>query len=90
MLLFSFCLYDAAVAIFGHNLPDRLRTNVLGVQGTMGFGFLASVVLTSNPFARLLEAPDNGKPQYNPARPRTGDPSAVPEFRLSDTAMSVV
>jgi cytochrome c-type biogenesis protein CcmF len=53
-------LFGAAVALFGHNLPDRLRTNVLGVQGMLGFGFLAFVVLTSNPFARLLQAPDNG------------------------------
>jgi cytochrome c-type biogenesis protein CcmF len=30
VLILSLC--GAAVAIFGHNLPDRLRTNVLGVQ----------------------------------------------------------
>ncbi|MBO0756925.1 MAG: heme lyase NrfEFG subunit NrfE, partial [Bradyrhizobiaceae bacterium] len=53
-------LFGAAVALFGRNLPDRLRTDVLGVHGMVGFGFLAFVALTSNPFARLVQAPDNG------------------------------
>src|SRR3974390_2515220 len=53
-------LFGAAVAIFGCNLPDRLRINVLGVHGMMGFGFLAFIVFTSNPFARLEQAPDDG------------------------------
>ena len=45
-------LFGAAVPIFGHNLPDRLRINVLGVHGMLGMGFLAFITLTSNPFAR--------------------------------------
>jgi cytochrome c-type biogenesis protein CcmF len=53
-------LFGAAVAVFGRNLPDRLRTDVLGVHGMVGFGFLAFVALTSNPFARLAQAPDDG------------------------------
>jgi cytochrome c-type biogenesis protein CcmF len=53
-------LFGAAVALFGRNLPDRLRVNVLGVHGMLGFGFLAFVALTSNPFARLAQAPDDG------------------------------
>jgi len=53
-------LFGAAVAIFGRNLPDRLRINVLGVHGLVGFGFLAFIALTSNPFARLAQAPDDG------------------------------
>ena len=53
-------LFGAAVAIFGGNLPDRLRINVLGVHGMVGLGFLAFIVLTSNPFARLAEAPNDG------------------------------
>ena len=46
-------LFGAAVAVFGRNLPDRLRINALGVQGMVGCGFLAFIALTSNPFARL-------------------------------------
>jgi cytochrome c-type biogenesis protein CcmF len=53
-------LFGAAVAIFGRNLPDRLRINVLGVHGLVGFGFLAFIVFTSNPFARLAQAPADG------------------------------
>ena len=37
VLILSLC--GAAVAIFGHNLPDRLRTNVLGVQARWDSGF---------------------------------------------------
>ena len=43
-------LFGAAVAVFGNNLPDRLQTNVLGVHGMIGLGFLAFIVATSNPF----------------------------------------
>jgi cytochrome c-type biogenesis protein CcmF len=53
-------LFGAAVAIFGRNLPDRLRINVLGVHGMLGFGFLAFIAFTSNPFARLTQAPADG------------------------------
>src|ERR1700720_457319 len=53
-------LFGAAVAIFGRNLPDRLRINVLGVHGMVGFGFLAFIAFTSNPFARLAQAPPDG------------------------------
>ena len=53
-------LFGAAVAVFGRNLPDRLRINVLGVQGMVGCGFLAFIALTSNPFARLPQPPSDG------------------------------
>jgi cytochrome c-type biogenesis protein CcmF len=53
-------LFGAAVAIFGRNLPDQLRIKVLGVHGMVGFGFLAFIAFTSNPFARLAQAPDDG------------------------------
>src|SRR5215469_9889046 len=53
-------LFGAAVAAFGDNLPDRLRINALGVQGFIGVCFLAFILLTSNPFARLDPAPPDG------------------------------
>jgi cytochrome c-type biogenesis protein CcmF len=53
-------LFGAAVAVFGGNLPDRLRVNVLGVHGMIGLGFLIFVAFTSNPFARLADPPVNG------------------------------
>ena len=46
-------LYGALVALFGRNLPDRLRANVLAVQGSVGVAFLTFILATSDPFLRL-------------------------------------
>jgi cytochrome c-type biogenesis protein CcmF len=53
-------LFGAAVALFGTNIPDRLRASVLGVHGLIGLGFLTFIVFTSNPFARLANPPADG------------------------------
>src|SRR3979490_1311672 len=53
-------LFGAAVAIFGQNLPDSLRSRVLAVQALIGVGFLAFILFTSNPFERLSPAPFDG------------------------------
>src|SRR5215831_21106707 len=44
-------LFGAAVALFGGNLPDSLRSRVLAIQALIGVGFLAFILFTSNPFA---------------------------------------
>src|SRR5881296_3040 len=56
MLLWVFilALFGAAVALFGENLPPALRARVLAVQAMIGFGFLLFILLTSNPFQRLV------------------------------------
>jgi cytochrome c-type biogenesis protein CcmF len=54
-------LFGAAVAVFGTNLPARLKSNVLAVQGSIGVAFLAFIITTSNPFARLAPAPFEGQ-----------------------------
>ncbi|MBO3759506.1 heme lyase CcmF/NrfE family subunit [Ciceribacter sp. L1K22] len=54
-------LFSALVAYFGANLPDRLRANVLAVQGWISTAFLLFILLTSNPFARLSPAPAEGQ-----------------------------
>ncbi|NJM34346.1 MAG: heme lyase CcmF/NrfE family subunit [Rhodomicrobium sp.] len=46
-------IFGAAVAIFGNNLPSPLKARALAVQGMVGLGFLAFILFTSNPFARL-------------------------------------
>jgi cytochrome c-type biogenesis protein CcmF len=63
MLLWCLALtgYGAAVAVFGRELPAGLRTLVLAVQGALGALFLAFTALASNPFARLLPAPVQGR-----------------------------
>jgi cytochrome c-type biogenesis protein CcmF len=54
-------LFGAAVAVFGTNLPPRLKSDVLAVQGAIGVAFLAFIIATSNPFARLSPAPFEGQ-----------------------------
>src|SRR5687767_9990163 len=46
-------LFGAAVAVYGANLPLRLRARVLAVQGLIGGCFLLFIVAVSNPFLRL-------------------------------------
>jgi len=53
-------LFGALVATFGTNLPPPLRARVLAVQGLIGVGFFAFILLTSNPFLRLNPAPLEG------------------------------
>ncbi len=54
-------VFGAAVAVFGAPLPGTLRARVLSIQGLIGVGFLLFILLTSNPFDRLLPAPLEGK-----------------------------
>lgn len=53
-------IFGAAVALFGGNIPDGLRSKTLGVHGMIGLGFLSFIVLTSNPFAILSNPPADG------------------------------
>src|SRR5215510_7223683 len=46
-------LFGAAVALFGGNLPPKLRANVLSVQAGIAVTFLLFIVLASNPFTRI-------------------------------------
>jgi cytochrome c-type biogenesis protein CcmF len=54
-------LFSALVALFGRNLPDVLRANVLAVQAWISSAFLVFILLTSNPFIRMNPAPAEGK-----------------------------
>ncbi|WP_341913574.1 heme lyase CcmF/NrfE family subunit [Ferrovibrio terrae] len=54
-------IFGAAVALFGRNLPATLKARVLAIQGLIGVGFLSFILFTSNPFARLLPAPLEGR-----------------------------
>ena len=62
MLLWVFILtlFGAAIASFGNTIPDRLKARVLAIQGMIGAGFLIFILATSNPFARLTDAPPDG------------------------------
>ncbi len=54
-------LFGAAVALFGNNLPVVLKANVLAVQSWIACAFYLFILLTSNPFMRLADAPFEGR-----------------------------
>ena len=54
-------MFGAAVALFGGYLPASLKANVLAVQASVTFAFLLFILLTSNPFERLIPAPPEGR-----------------------------
>src|SRR5438105_6062379 len=63
MLLWVLILstFGALVALFGGNLPARLRANVLGVQSWIAVAFDLFILVTSNPFLRISEPPFEGR-----------------------------
>jgi cytochrome c-type biogenesis protein CcmF len=54
-------LFGATAAMFGGNLPPRLRARVLAVQASIGVAFYIFILFTSNPFIRLANPPLNGQ-----------------------------
>ena len=54
-------LFGAAVAVFGRNLPDVLRADVLAVQSWIAVAFYLFILLTSNPFLRIADPPFEGR-----------------------------
>jgi len=62
LLLWALILtgWSAAVALFSPNVPDLMRARVIAVMGLVSIGFLLFILLTSNPFDRLLPAAVEG------------------------------
>ena len=58
-------LFGAGLATFGAGIRDSLLARALAVQGMIGAAFLAFLVFTSNPFARLDVPPLDGQ-ELNP------------------------
>jgi len=63
MLLWVLILtvFGALVAVFGGNLPARLRANVLAVQSSIAAAFYLFILVTSNPFLRIAQPPLEGR-----------------------------
>ena len=63
MLLWVLILacFGALVGLFGGNLPQSLRALVLAVQAAIAAAFYLFILVTSNPFARLMPAPFEGR-----------------------------
>jgi len=53
-------LWTLAVAVFSRQLPETMVARVLGVLGLIAAGFLLFILLTSNPFERLLPGAEQG------------------------------
>jgi cytochrome c-type biogenesis protein CcmF len=54
-------LFGALVAALGANLPATLKANVLAVQSWIAAAFYLFILVTSNPFLRLAQAPPEGR-----------------------------
>lgn len=50
-----------AVSLFSRQLPDAMVARVLGTLALVGAGFLLFILITSNPFDRLLPAAAEGR-----------------------------
>ena len=66
-------IWTAAVATFSRHLPEEMVARVLGVMGLIAVGFLLFMLLTSNPFDRLIPAALDG----NELNPLLQDPGLV-------------
>src|SRR5579872_2480261 len=53
--------FGALVALFGNNLPATLKANALGVQAWIAAAFELFILITSNPFVRIANAPFEGR-----------------------------
>ncbi|MBI1988409.1 MAG: heme lyase CcmF/NrfE family subunit [Betaproteobacteria bacterium] len=53
--------WTVAVTVFSRHLPEEMVARVLGVMGLVSVGFLLFMLLTSNPFERLLPAAADGR-----------------------------
>ena len=53
--------WTAAVGLFSRRLPDVMVARVVAIMGLVSAGFLAFMVFTSNPFARLMNPPADGR-----------------------------
>lgn len=63
LLLWNFILlfWTLAVVLFSRSLPQTVVARILAIMGFISIGFLLFMLLTSNPFERLIHPPLDGK-----------------------------
>jgi cytochrome c-type biogenesis protein CcmF len=90
MLLWVLILsvFGALVALFGGNLPARLKANVLAVQSWIAVAFILFILTTSNPFLRIPEAPLEGR-DLNPVLQDPGLAIHPPLLYLGYVGLSI-
>ncbi len=91
MLLWILMLtgWSAAVAIFSKQLPDVLLTRVLIVLAGITAVFIAFTLFTSNPFDRIIPAPNEGR-DLNPLLQDPGMIFHPPLLYMGYVGLSVV
>jgi len=80
--------WTAAVALFSQSLPLNMVARVLGVLGLVVVGFMAFILLTSNPFVRLFPIPADGR-DLNPLLQDPGLVIHPPMLYMGYVGMSV-
>jgi cytochrome c-type biogenesis protein CcmF len=55
------CLFGAVVALSKNSIPMRLQANTLAIQAAITVAFLLFILITSNPFRRLVPAAAEGQ-----------------------------
>jgi cytochrome c-type biogenesis protein CcmF len=91
LLLWTFMLtlWMVAVTLFSRHLPDEIVARVLAVMATISVGFLMFMLITSNPFQRLIPAAPDGRD----LNPLLQDPAMVahpPMLYMGYVGFSVV
>ncbi len=82
-------LFGALVAGFSRTMPPALRAATLAVQGWIASAFLLFILLTSDPFARVLPAPLEGQ-DLNPLLQDPGLAIHPPLLYLGYVGFSIV
>jgi cytochrome c-type biogenesis protein CcmF len=59
--VFMLCVWQLAVAKFSTHLPQPVLARILAVMGLISVGFLLFMLITSNPFDRLIPAAPDGR-----------------------------
>ena len=82
-------LWAVAVSRFSRSVPESVVARVLGVMGMVSIGFLLFMLLTSNPFDRLLNPPAEGR-DLNPLLQDPGLIFHPPLLYMGYVGLSVV
>ncbi|MCI0667356.1 MAG: cytochrome c biogenesis protein CcsA, partial [Methylococcaceae bacterium] len=91
LLLWALVLavWTGAVTVFSKAIPDDMVARVLGVMGLVSVGFLLFMLLTSNPFERMIPSPPDGQ-DLNPLLQDPGLAIHPPMLYMGYVGFSVV
>ncbi len=81
-------IWTVAVTVFSRHLPEPMVARVLGVMGLVSVGFILFLLLTSNPFDRLLPPAPDGR-DLNPLLQDPGMVTHPPMLYMGYVGFSV-